>query len=1076
MAHESSHAAPEVAPRRKRRIGRAIALLLLLALVVALALAWIRREQIAQQLITDMLDGYGVEATYDIESIEPGAQVLTNIVIGDPAAPDLTIERAEIRLEPRLGLPSVSHLILDQPRLFGTIIDGELSFGALDPLVFTGEEGPFEFPDMRLTVHDGRALVEGDYGPLALRLEGAGHLRGGFAGELAGVAPMLHLPGCEARQATIFGALEIDAERPQFEGPVRFDALSCADGGLAMQDGAIALTLRADRNLADLEGEVGMRLGQSDLVGNRIAAMQGEGDFAWRDGNLIASYDVQGRDITTPAARIAALAIEGTVRGRDQFAMVDVEAQASGTNIIPGAALMQTLADSAQAAEGTLIAPLLGKLGRQLAAETRGSTFSASLIARRKDDRLSLTVPQANLRGRSGASLLALSRAQLAFPETGPDSGPDSGGDSGLPLFSGNFITGGTGLPRISGRMEQGASGALELRMQMPDYAAGDAHLALPDLHLTQSRNGALTFTGNLVASGALPGGFASDLAVPLTGRISSSGALSMWDGCTAVRFDRLVVSSLELGRQQVTLCPPSGSPILSYGPGGLALAAGTPSLQLAGMLGETPIRIASGPVGIAYPGALSARNLDIEMGPVASPMKFVLEDVSAQLGEEISGIFTGVDVLLDAVPLDVLRASGNWRFTAGRLDISDARFTLEDRQAVDRFNPLTAQGATLSLADNRITSAFELHHPASDARVVNVTMAHDLGTAAGHADLLVNALTFRPDFQPRDLSELSYGVVSLVDGTVTGRGRIDWDAQAITSTGTFSSDRLDLAAAFGPVKGARGTVVFTDLLGLTTAPGQRIYIDAINPGIEVYDGEVAFSLRGGTLLELEEARWPFMGGELTMRPLTMSIGVEEVRRYVFDLRGLEASRFIDHMDLNNLSASGMFDGTIPIVFDAMGNGQLEGGQLVARPPGGNVSYVGELTYEDMTPMVNFAFAALRSLDYREMSIAMNGPLTGELVTRVRFDGVSQGQGTQSNFITRRIANLPIRFIVNVRAPFYQMMTDLRSLYDPSAVRDPRTLGLMSDDGTRFVPGNRQRPATLPDESDIQPPESEAMP
>ena len=73
----------------------------------------------------------------------------------------------------------------------------------------------------------------------------------------------------------------------------------------------------------------------------------------------------------------------------------------------------------------------------------------------------------------------------------------------------------------------------------------------------------------------------------------------------------------------------------------------------------------------------------------------------------------------------------------------------------------------------------------------------------------------------------------------------------------------------------------------------------------------------------------------------------------------------------------------------------------------------------------------------------MDGPLTGEIVTRVRFDGSEPGgAGTSSNFITRRLARLPLQFRINVRAPFYQLITSLRSLYDPAAVRDPRGLGL----------------------------------
>jgi len=179
-------------------------------------------------------------------------------------------------------------------------------------------------------------------------------------------------------------------------------------------------------------------------------------------------------------------------------------------------------------------------------------------------------------------------------------------------------------------------------------------------------------------------------------------------------------------------------------------------------------------------------------------------------------------------------------------------------------------------------------------------------------------------------------------------------------------------------------------------------------------------------------------------------------------------------------------DGIVPIVFDENGNGRIEGGRLTSRPPGGNLSYVGDLTYKDLSPIANFAFDALRSLDYEQMDIAMNGSLTGEIVTNVRFDGVKQGEGAKRNIVTRALANLPIQFRINIRAPFYQLITSFKSLRDPAAVRDPRDLGLLSDDGTRFlkpeVRGDQVKPKVKPediitaDKPPVQNHESEDMP
>ena len=85
--------------------------------------------------------------------------------------------------------------------------------------------------------------------------------------------------------------------------------------------------------------------------------------------------------------------------------------------------------------------------------------------------------------------------------------------------------------------------------------------------------------------------------------------------------------------------------------------------------------------------------------------------------------------------------------------------------------------------------------------------------------------LAFDNRLQPADLSYLATGVIALASGTVTGEGRIDWQGEDITSSGTFASDGFDFAAAFGPARGLQGKVVFTDLVNLTTAPDQTLAI-----------------------------------------------------------------------------------------------------------------------------------------------------------------------------------------------------------------------------------------------------------
>jgi hypothetical protein len=1051
------------------RLARAIGIAALV-LAAILAIGWFSRERIAGNVIEGQLAAYDIPATYTIASIGPDRQILTDIVVGDPRRPDLTIERAEIAIRYRLGTPTLGRITLTRPRLYGTVRGGKPSFGALDKALFRDTGEPPGLPELDIRLIDGRALVESDWGRIGIKADGAGRLDNGFAGILAVAAPQLDAAGCSVSAASLYGRVTTRGGQPTLAGPLRAARARCQRLGLDMRNAAAALTLTADADLKGLDGEGRIRTGA--LMGGSTSArgLSGTVRAAWRGDAFTGRYNLAARGLRHPEVQAALLTADGTVRARQRFTAVEARADIEGNGLRAGAGLDRVLANAVAAARGTLAAPLLQQTRTALAREARASTLVARLSFRRNPDRTSLVMPSASLRGGSGATLLDLSQVQLS-----------QGGRRPM-QFSGNLATGGAGLPRVVGRMERAPSGSAVMRLRMAEYRAGTSAVAIPDLVLAQAPGGTIGFVGRVLASGPLPGGSARNLRLPLDGNWSPRGGLALWRRCTQIGFDRLTVASLSLERRALTLCPSRGEAIVRQGANGLRIAAGAPSLDLAGRLADTPIRLRSGPVGFAYPGAMNARAVEISLGPAATASTFSISNLSATFGREIAGRFAEADVRLFAVPMDLKNASGNWRYAGGALTLSDGDFRLVDRQDAPRFNPLVAEGGTLSLRDNLIRADAVMREPVTQREVTHVSIVHNLGTGTGHADLSVPGVLFDRRLQPDTLFPLARGVIANAAGTVTGSGRIDWTERGVTSSGRFSSDALDFAAAFGPVKGASGTVEFSDLIDLTTAPGQRIRFASVNPGIEVTEGELLFALNGGRILSVEGATWPFMGGTLTLRATTLNLGLSEERRYVFEIEGLEAARFIERMDLKNIAATGTFDGTLPIVFDQQGNGRLEGGVLIARAPGGNVSYVGELNRQDLGTMANFAFDALKSLDYRQMSIAMDGNLTGEIVTRVRFDGVRQGGTAKRNFLTRRFENLPIRFNVNVRAPFYQLITSIKSMYDPASVRDPRSIGLLNADGTVLQqsvtpPPPPVTPADLiPDAPAVQTSESEKMP
>jgi hypothetical protein len=1035
-----------------RRWRSRIALGALAAALAGGGAAWLGRERIAGDVIDDYLADKRVPATYDIVAIGPQVQVIENLVIGNPARPDLTVRRLVVEMGVGWAGPEVEQVTVEGARAFATYRGGKFSLGALDPLIFTGSDEPPALPAIAVRVRDGRALVESDFGHIGVKLEGEGALDDGFAGTLAATAPGLGTGACGAGSATLYGRLTTDDGAPTFDGPLRLSALACAGARLARADIGTRASLRPDFTAASADFRIaGREAAYAALTG---AGLEGTARLDWSAERIALGHDLALTGIAAPQGRIGRLAAEGRWRGTGDLASGQWEGTLRADRLAPAPGLAAGLASAERGLEGTLLAPLLAKARGSLTRALDGASLRAEAILRHKGGEAALSIPEASLATLRGTPVLALSRASATI------------GAAGLGGLSGDLLAGGEGLPDVNGRVEQGAGGTWTLRLAMADYAAGPNRLAVPRLTLRAAPGGAIGIDGLVTASGDLPGGGVRDLTVPLEGNWSPAAGLALGTRCTAVRAASLALSGLALGPQALTLCPEGRAPMLAWR-GGLRLAARTGPLDLAGRVGESPARFTADRAVLRYPQPLAVENLAARIGTGASEIRLSAARLTGRLDGPLTGTLEGGAARLAAVPFDLDAIGGGWAFADGALTLSKARFTLADRPAEGevRFVPLIAEGASLSFADNRIAAAAELRHPESRRSVAAVTLAHDLGTAAGGARITVPGLVFDKAFQPADLTPLARGVIAFADGTVTGTGRVDWRGEDITSSGTFGSDGLDFAAAFGPVRGLAGRIVFTDLVNLTTAPGQTVTIAAINPGVEVLGGTARFSLTGGTVLALEDARFPLMGGTLRMRPLTMDFGKSEERRYIFEIVGLDAAQFVAQMELTNLSATGIFDGTVPIVFDAAGNGRIEGGVLIARPGGGNIAYVGELTYEDLGQMGNYAFSALRSLDYRQMSVGLGGDLAGEIVTSFNFDGVRQGAGTSRNFITRRLAQLPIRFRVNVRSEnFYQLATMVRSFWDSDYLGDPRS---------RFRIENGRLVPVLPP---VQPPESEDQP
>jgi hypothetical protein len=318
----------------------------------------------------------------------------------------------------------------------------------------------------------------------------------------------------------------------------------------------------------------------------------------------------------------------------------------------------------------------------------------------------------------------------------------------------------------------------------------------------------------------------------------------------------------------------------------------------------------------------------------------------------------------------------------------------------------------------------------------------HDLASGVGRADLDTGALVFSDRLQPFEITEALRGVIENVAGTVHGTGQVRWTADALESDGRLRIDGVSLAtAALGPVTGVSGEVAIDDLFALTTPPGQVVDVASMNPGVLVENGRFRFEMLGPTAARIETAQWPFAGGTLTLRPTTLSVD-EPRREFTLDVVGMDAQLFLQRFELENVNATGTFDGMLPLLFEGS-SGRIVGGTLTARSGGGLLQYVGEVGADSMGAAGKLAFDALKRMRYRSLSVSLDGDLDGEIVTAVRFSGTNEAPVTPAAGLPVRAAGLPFKFNVTVRAPFggcsetAASFSDAREVIKSAAPADP---------------------------------------
>lgn len=840
-----------------------------------------------------------------------------------------------------------------------------------------------------------------------------------------------------------FGSVDRLLPKPTGEPFVLPDInLALHDGELALGTpwGPVGLFVAGKGNTASaFVGKVALSAPSAKLGDVSAGRVQGLFDLAVRDRTITLGGPASFAAIDAKGAKLGPSRMQLTATSDESFRRISVGANGSGSivrlpigqsksyrielaairepakddsvegklwldGVQPRPAEASRIAAALDGESGTPAQPLIAQLRNALQGLQRGGSAELAFGCATQSG---CTIRPERYVSRSGASLAG--------------SGPGfQWSKDGQLSHDGRYVLAGGGFPSATADLALRA-GVWTAAIKVDPYSAGGARLSLAPIALRHDRRG-LAVSSIATLDGPLGAGRLSGLRLPINLR----PGVRPLSGCMAPRFDELELAGLRLQPGTLATCI-------------IGNEARVAAPRLMGYLGKTPVTLSARSATVGFgKGGFAVDSLAVRLMNGAQP---TLLDVSSLTGTlqagGAKGRYSGASGRIGAVPLLLSEGQGTWLLDRG-VFTTNAAVRVADANADYRFRPLVSDDFSLRLANNIITAGGTMREPKGRTAITSVDIVHRLGLGTGQAILSVPGLTFGKALQPEELTPITLGVIANVNGTVSGSGQIDWTPNGVTSTGNFRTEGMDMAAAFGPVAGLKGEIALSDLLGLVTPQGQRVTLAAVNPGIAVLDGEIRYQLLPGLKAQIEGGRWPFAGGWLILDPTLLDLNQSASRRLTFRVEQMDMSRFIAAMEFDNISATGIFDGELPMVFDKDG-GRIEGGRLVARG-GGTLSYVGEISNEKLGAMGRFAFDALKSIKYNRLSIDLEGAIDGDVITRISFAGVNQApiQGVRASFpIPIKVTglnNIPFIFNVTITAKFRQLFEMARSFNDPSVL------------------------------------------
>jgi dicarboxylate transporter DctA-like protein len=445
--------------------------------------------------------------------------------------------------------------------------------------------------------------------------------------------------------------------------------------------------------------------------------------------------------------------------------------------------------------------------------------------------------------------------------------------------------------------------------------------------------------------------------------------AIDAEDGRTLIRLTGpapLSAASIDLGATRVTgletPLQPADAPLLALGPDGVDFALSSGAGKLSGRAGQA-----------RQPFAISWANAAIQGRPGAS----MLANISG-------GRVALPDIGWEASGLSARLTADETQQKPPAIKLSVDRLAQSGKEPV--LAPVALSGTVLP-SDTELR--FDLKATALGGQVqARATGAHDLARGRGSAKLALEPLTFAPGgLQPAALIPRLGDTVRDASGILKVSGPISWSEKGLASELDLALESIGFVGPAGPVLGLNGNVRLDGLAPLSTPPGQRITVAAVQAAVPISDLALRFALRDGRLLDIEDARLVLAGGRVAVAPVTLDADAKR-NRIVLEVAEVQLPILFDLIGLDGLTGTGRLAGEVPVLFEA-GDLAVEDGKLESEEPG-------QIRYDPAQKpaalqgggeSIGLALAALRNFHYDRLTLNLDREIGGETLVGLHIAG-----------------------------------------------------------------------------------------